>query len=39
MTEAFETMADYAVAVLIAAGMVWVFDRMVFGLDAPGLFS
>lgn len=39
MNEAFETMADYLVAMLIAAGLVWLFDRMVFGLEAPGLFS
>lgn len=39
MTEALETMADYMVAILIAAGLVWAFDRMVFGLDSPGLFT
>lgn len=33
-----ETILDYLVAVLIALGLVWLFDRMVFGLDAPGLF-
>jgi len=39
MSTALEAMADYVTAALIAAGMVWLFDRMVFGMDAPGLFS
>lgn len=39
MTAALETMAGYLLAFLIAMGLVWVLDRLVFGIDAPGLFA
>lgn len=39
MTAALEAMAGYVLAALIAAGLVWMLDRLVFGTNAPGLFA
>lgn len=39
MNAALESMAGYLLAVAIAAGLVWLLDRLVFGIDAPGLFA
>lgn len=39
MRPALEAMAGYVLAALIAAGLVWMLDRLVFGMDAPGLFQ
>ena len=39
MSTALESMAGYVLAALIAAGLVWMLDRLVFGTNAPGLFA
>jgi len=39
MSAALETMAGYLLAALIACGLVWMLDRLVFGTNAPGLFA
>lgn len=39
MTAALESMAGYVLAALIASGLVWMLDRLVFGANAPGLFA
>lgn len=39
MSAAIESMAGYVLATLIATGVVWMLDRLVFGTNAPGLFA
>jgi hypothetical protein len=39
MSAAFDAINGYVLAVAIAAGLVWVIDRFVFGINAPGLFA
>lgn len=39
MSAALEAINGYLLAVAIAAGFVWMLDRLVFGIDAPGLFA
>lgn len=39
MSAALESMAGYVLAALIATGLVWMLDRLVFGTSAPGLFA
>ena len=39
MKAALDTMATYALALLISLGLAWCIDRWVFGFNAPGLFQ
>lgn len=39
MKAALEAMTKWLLILLIVGGLTWLLDRMVFGINAPGLFA